>query len=308
MAALGDSLRSVTGVLDYNFSEFKIQPRDGEDIIDNFAPYIKKLIATDTVLFVFTNKPLNSATLTDMTINIAGNIGGVRQFTMINDTSLCLLRLRPTPALALSETLQLTLKGTIQDVYGATLDGNANRISQGSPDDDYVTAVVINTRTLSVAEVQRPGVDGFNSAYEGQMVAVMGTLTGPDYVFTSSTSSTASWYLQDATGGVNIYGGKNGSYRTRGRNYVVKGRVTEYNGVTEVAADTLIVKLGIVNNLIASRTLIYNQLLGESIEGSSGLGRGDHQQRSGLCRRRVQHGDPQRQCPGRGQDQRGQRV
>jgi hypothetical protein len=267
VAALGDSLRSVTGVLDYTFSEFKIQPRDGEDIIDNFAPYIKKLIATDTVLFVITNKPLNSATISDSTVNIVGNIGGARQFTMINDTALCLLRLRPTLALALSETLRLTMKGTIQDAYGATLDGNANRVSQGSPTDDYMISVVINTRALSVAEVQRPGVDGFNSAYEGQMVVVSGTLTGPDYVFTSSTSSTASWYLQDATGGANIYGGKKGNYRTLGRNYIIRGRVTEYNGVTEIAADSMIVKLGTVNSLIASRTLIYNQLLGESIEG-----------------------------------------
>ncbi|MBI5805030.1 Ig-like domain-containing protein [candidate division TA06 bacterium] len=266
-AKVGDSLKSITGVMDYTFSSFKIQPRSDDDIIDNFPPYIKKVLVTDAAVLIFTNKPLNTVFVNDSTVILQGNKNGYRTFTITEDTLLCELKLWPQPAFAIGESLTLTLKGTIQDISGITLDGNANRISEGSPSDDYMGKYLNSSLLLSIANVQKPGANGFASCVEGNTVTIEGMVSGPDKYFSSSTATNASWYVQDNTGGLNVYGGTKDVFLL-GRRVVVTGIVTEYNGITELSSSAADISVLVyARELIEPKTMVYNQLLGESIEG-----------------------------------------
>ncbi len=91
---------------------------------------------------------------------------------------------------------------------------------------------------LTIAEVQRPGSNGYSSYYEGQFVKVHGRITGPSYIFTSGSSK--SLYIQDATNGVNVYAPTYDAATAEwldscGTEWECIGRVTEYDGLTEVA-------------------------------------------------------------------------
>ncbi|MEO0092257.1 MAG: FlgD immunoglobulin-like domain containing protein [candidate division WOR-3 bacterium] len=91
---------------------------------------------------------------------------------------------------------------------------------------------------MTIAEVQRPGPDGYSSAYEGQYVRVRGRITGPAYIFTSGSSK--SLFIQDATNGINVYAPLYADTATTwldscGTEWEVIGKVTEYNGLTEIA-------------------------------------------------------------------------
>ncbi len=91
---------------------------------------------------------------------------------------------------------------------------------------------------LTVNEVQRPGSDGFTSAYEGRYVKVRGRLTGPNRIFGSSYST--SFFIQDSTGGINAYSMMVNNNQTNwldsiGAEFECIGKVTEYNGLTEIA-------------------------------------------------------------------------
>ncbi|MCX7784867.1 MAG: hypothetical protein N2201_01355 [candidate division WOR-3 bacterium] len=91
---------------------------------------------------------------------------------------------------------------------------------------------------MTIAEVQQPGPDGYSSAYEGQYVKVRGRITGPSYIFTSGSSK--SLYIQDSTNGINVYAPLYADTATAwldscGTAWEVIGKVTEYNGLTEIA-------------------------------------------------------------------------
>ncbi len=85
--------------------------------------------------------------------------------------------------------------------------------------------------TTPIAQVQQPGSDGYTSAMEGQEVTVAGVVTFPAGV--SSTDRT-SLFLQDPTGGVNVYySGALLPFQV-GDIVFARGVVTEYNGLTEI--------------------------------------------------------------------------
>jgi hypothetical protein len=95
---------------------------------------------------------------------------------------------------------------------------------------------------LSIGQVQQPGADGYSSKYEGQYVKVKGRVTGPNSIFTSGSSQ--SFYVQDATNGVNIYAPVFDSIAglltdTLGVEFGCIGKVTEYNGLTELASGVI---------------------------------------------------------------------
>ncbi len=89
---------------------------------------------------------------------------------------------------------------------------------------------------LMLGKLQAPGADGYSSAYEGQFVSVIGVVTGPPSAF--SSSGKLSMYIQDVSGGVNIYAPSwsGGSFQV-GQLVSFYGRVTEYNGLTEVVLE-----------------------------------------------------------------------
>ncbi|KPJ72523.1 hypothetical protein AMJ52_06000 [candidate division TA06 bacterium DG_78] len=87
-----------------------------------------------------------------------------------------------------------------------------------------------------IAEVQTPGPDGVTSQYYDSIVVVEGVITGPNYVFSTGTPS---FYIQDCTGGINIYGADgeesfNNHIDSLGARIRILGKVTEYNGLTEI--------------------------------------------------------------------------
>ncbi len=83
---------------------------------------------------------------------------------------------------------------------------------------------------VMLGKVQTPGADGVSSGMVGQMVTSIGVVTAPSGVFASDWLSI---WIQDPTGGVNIYSRSGGSFQL-GQLVRVTGEVKEYNGVTEI--------------------------------------------------------------------------
>ncbi len=97
-----------------------------------------------------------------------------------------------------------------------------------SPIEDFPSIIVIDSIAITdIAEVQAPGEDGYTPYLLGEDVNVMGFVTSPSF------GDYTSFYLQDETGGVNIF-----SYDplpvNLGENWIITGEITEYNGLTEV--------------------------------------------------------------------------
>ncbi len=121
---------------------------------------------------------------------------------------------------------------------------------------------------LTINEVQRVGLDGYSSYYEGQYVKIQGWISGPANVFTSGSSY--SLYLQDATNGVNIYAPQVSSQHTHllnivGTKWECIGRVTEYAGLTEVANGAMFL-LDSNPQALNVRVLPYNTPITEAME------------------------------------------
>ncbi|UCD20146.1 MAG: lamin tail domain-containing protein, partial [candidate division WOR-3 bacterium] len=88
-----------------------------------------------------------------------------------------------------------------------------------------------------IGEVQEPGSDGVSSKFVDSVVTVEGVVTGPNYVFTTGNPS---FYIQDTSGGINIYNAEGSSdfelyMDSLGARLQITGTVTEYRGLTEVA-------------------------------------------------------------------------
>ncbi|MGB9720938.1 MAG: lamin tail domain-containing protein [bacterium] len=84
---------------------------------------------------------------------------------------------------------------------------------------------------------QTPGNDGVSSKYVDSLVIVEGAVTGPNYVFSAGSPG---FYVQDNTAGINVYNADGDSLFTRfidslGARFRVLGKITEYNGLTEIA-------------------------------------------------------------------------
>ncbi|MGB3341868.1 MAG: hypothetical protein WBB37_10355 [bacterium] len=138
------------------------------------------------------------------------------------------------------------IPGSIAPLDTFTLIGIKGQYTYSSPPDDGYQLMPRATTDFShlyepvlynIAEVQFPGIDGVTSKYVDSTVTVQGVITGPNYIFTSGSPS---FYIQDTTGGVNIYdAGGDQSYLdyidSLGALIRVVGTVTEYNGLTEIA-------------------------------------------------------------------------
>ncbi len=120
----------------------------------------------------------------------------------------------------------------------------------------------------TIREVQRPGPDGVTPALLDSLVRVRGRLTGPAASFSGAT--TKSLYIQDETQGVNVYGcsyitAEEPLLDTLGVEWEVIARVTEYNGLTELANGMMWVS-DTARRPVEPRLLPFNTGLAESME------------------------------------------
>ncbi len=121
---------------------------------------------------------------------------------------------------------------------------------------------------LTIRQVQEPGPDGVTPKLVDRWVRVQGRTTGPARVF--STSTVKSLYIQDATQGVNLY---NCTYPEEvapfldsvGIEVTAIGRVTEYNGLTEISGGAMWVTDTIAIPVIP-KLLPFNVPLTEAME------------------------------------------
>ena len=91
----------------------------------------------------------------------------------------------------------------------------------------FSAAALAQITVVPIAQVQRPGADGNSSALVGQTVTVTGRVSVPPGTFNAG-----SFYIQDATGGVQCY--LPGVRLSLGDSVLVTGKVKEYNGETEI--------------------------------------------------------------------------
>ena len=120
-------------------------------------------------------------------------------------------------------------------------------------------------KTISLC--QTPGNDGVSSKYVDSMVVVEGVIIGPNYVFSSGNTS---FYIEDNTGGINVYNAQGDSLFERyidslGARFRVLGKVTEYNGLTEIA-NGYAWFLG-MDTVPLPEEIMQNRFLTEEIEG-----------------------------------------
>ncbi|MDY6787105.1 MAG: DUF5689 domain-containing protein [candidate division WOR-3 bacterium] len=104
---------------------------------------------------------------------------------------------------------------------------------------------------MTIREVQSTS-DGYNSMYRGQLVTIRGKVSGSSEIF-SPLPGYIGFYLQDETGGVNIFSrdDESGNTYRRGIELIITGTVTEYNGLTEIEYSDPSTDMIIVNDTIA---------------------------------------------------------
>ncbi|UCD05104.1 MAG: lamin tail domain-containing protein [candidate division WOR-3 bacterium] len=119
---------------------------------------------------------------------------------------------------------------------------------------------------IEIGEVQKPGPDSVTSKYVDSIVTVEGVITGPNYVFTTGNPS---FYIQDNTGGINIYNVDGDTLFNRwidsvGARVQITGTVTEYRGLTEIANGygSFIA----IDTVPSARQILPNWLLTEGME------------------------------------------
>jgi len=138
------------------------------------------------------------------------------------------------------------------------------RDSVGVPQQVLVAPALYPVRSLGW--VQEPGPDGDASAHVGDTVTVGGVVVGPSSAFSGGTLT--SLYLQDSTGGINVFAPFALPPVDTGELMVVRGVITEYQNLTEifVASSADLHRVGRAA-VPAPRTLSRNQGIGEALEG-----------------------------------------
>lgn len=271
---LNDTLVGIRGIFHSSFG-WKILPRFPKDIIQ-YKPVRflssqpangKANVPTQVGIRLEFDKPLNPSTVNASNFSVTGNISGAHSLTINYDSLNFLVTLKPSPALAPGETVSVWVSHALRDTFGWYLDGNGDGVGANDTTDDVRFSFTTLLNPVKIADVQKPGSDGYTPVLVGQTVTVEGVVTGPANIISSSTSSTASSYIQDATGGVNLYGGAKGDFDL-GRRVVATGTVTEYNGVTEIVATAADISVwDLADSLPQPKFLIYNQFPTEEIEG-----------------------------------------
>ncbi|MCX7995137.1 MAG: lamin tail domain-containing protein [candidate division WOR-3 bacterium] len=159
-----------------------------------------------------------------------------------------------------------TLTGIKSQYTTSSVPNNGYEILPRDTSDFSHLFIMPEKKTIGLC--QTPGSDGVSSKYVDSMVVVEGVITGPNYVFSSGKPG---FYIQDNTGGINVYNPSGDSLFDRyidslGARFRVLGKVTEYNGLTEIA-NGYAWFLG-MDTVPAPKFLEPNRFLTESMEGS----------------------------------------
>ena len=277
---VNDTLIKVQGVGHFGrfvstTNSFGIEPSRMGDVMDNKPVKILATnpsnnsvnVPTAASIQVNFNKPMRQSVLVSGNFVLSGSISGAIAFSVEPDTANWSCHLIPSHSFASGESIRVVAYHTLSDSFGRTLDGNGDGVSVNDSTDDYSFRFVTLSGGIPIGEIQKPGPDGFASNLVGQIVTIEGIVSGPDKYFTSPTASNANWWIQDNSGGLNVYGGTKGVFLL-GRRVVVTGTVTEYNGITELSSTAADISLwSYARELFAPKVMVYNQLLGESIEG-----------------------------------------
>jgi hypothetical protein len=122
----------------------------------------------------------------------------------------------------------------------------------------------------SVRAVQHPGSDAVTPLLLDSVVRIRARVTGPAYVFTSGTSK--SLYVQDSSQGINVYGcdaptSEEALLDSLGIEWEVVGKVTEYNGLTELSYGAMWVRDTEVVTVVP-QLLPFNTGLNENMESN----------------------------------------
>lgn len=177
------------------------------------------------------------------------------------DTVAGLVRLSFSPGVARDSLL---LRGVFLNADQVTLQAATSPDPASSPAPVLRSPVMV--RTDAIGEIQTPGPDGDTSERVGDTVVVGGVVTAPSRAF--SPAGLTSFYLQDGTGGVNVFAGFTLPALDTGELVFLRGVVTEYQGLTEVVLvdDTALHRLGRGTQPKPVR-LARDEGIGESLEG-----------------------------------------
>lgn len=259
---------AIIGVVHYSNSEYEIDPRSASDVMlgADTPPYISQIAQTPA-----RPRQADSVIVTAYVMDDHMGVGvSLSYFLLTGDTARVAMYDdglhgdRNSGDSTFGGTIPAQAKGTMVFYFVEARDS----IGQVTRSTTYSYTV---SSAIPISDVQRPGPDGYASSLVNQVVTVEGVITAPPLVISSPSSQTASMYIQDATGGVNVYGGdKTDPDLALGEIVEVTGQVTEYSGTTEITTTDpsygRITTLGI-GIVPEPRQLIYNQFITEALEG-----------------------------------------
>jgi len=203
------------------------------------------------------NNPLNPAFVSSDKFKMIRQDSSTVAVSVYFDSAKNVCFLQPVVKFLPGEPVKLWISHHLQDFQGQTLDGNGDGAAVDSTIDDLTISFTTIVDAIGLGEVQQPDTSGYISQYNGQTVTVEGVVTSP--------SSTGSTYIQDATGGVNVY---SSSYSfALGQRVVITGSILEYKGTTELQGISSMTNWGMAYSLPAPKALLYNQFPTEAIEG-----------------------------------------
>lgn len=271
--AVGDTLLFVSGVVDYDYGEYKIMPAGNRDILKSINGSGAARINP---------KYADAGTILDARLDIfptVDSIYGIVDFVRVRfpvdsmiDTVAVILDTIKYPNTTITRD---TVNSHITvDIFDAHLidtltmyidnryfsDPDTFRVYTGEDASFFgyiaqlpVIDVMPEMDIITIGEVQST-IDGYNSIYAelAQTVTIQGIVTGSPAVFTPTSTSTG-FYLEDETGGVNIYSSNDpmNTTFTVGMELVITGTVTEYNGLTEVKYSSPDTNIMIINDTVA---------------------------------------------------------
>jgi DNA/RNA endonuclease YhcR with UshA esterase domain len=116
-----------------------------------------------------------------------------------------------------------------------------------------------------IGYVRRNGPDGFTPEFLNQQFSIIGIVTAPPYIFSNTRTS---MYVQDETGGINVYYSGGFVNFKEGDLVRIRGTILQYNGLTEISptssSDMILLGEGY---RVEPRVLRTGEILSENLEG-----------------------------------------
>ncbi len=261
---VGEIINSITGPLNYSYSEYKIIPRDDNDIVVGGPPTIAD-IAIDPTSPTEADDVTVSATITDD--------GTIASATLTYNSG--------------TTDTDVTMTNTTGDTYTGTVPAQANGTTvtysitavdndgNSSSSDDYTYLVIPTggaiTSIYDIQYVSDPTTDDA-SPLDGQSVSISGVVTAEFW----GSSSNRYLYVQDAEGpwnGIVCFeydGWDSFDFTTssgvvhsvaEGDSVTLTGTVDEYYGLTEIVDVTEVIIHGPAVNMISPSVVTSGQVM-----------------------------------------------